>query len=156
MLFRSPDDPAEQADDSAGSDFEEATFVSSFADQFGAGDSPSNVLIDVIEFVAGDSLTGRAENLVEVAFLTSEISDCFYLIYEINDGLLVQGESQSYEGVGTGSFAFPEGVCPGGGRPPIEDTAPFSFTATVEGDTLTVTLSDPAGENLVITATRID
>lgn len=175
-LFRSgapaesPPETAATAEPSAeqGTEFEAARYVGVAAfendsgglfGELGEGGGsegpPDEILIDSIEFVAGDELTGGVEVLANVNVLGD--LDCLYLSFEFANAPLTGDGTQTYAGDGTGSLAFEDETC-GGTTPPASlQSGPVSISAEVVGDVLTATISGDGGdEPMVLTATRVD
>ncbi|GAB3249597.1 hypothetical protein [Nocardioides dilutus] len=140
--------------DPAGESSEGVLFVGTFS---GPGDeSGDEVLIDRIEMVAGDDLTGTIEVLVQGGlFEDSTQLDCFYLLIELAPGDVPATGEGTYAGTATGRSAFPDGACPGGGPPPLDSPAEtIEVVASIEGDTLSGTIGGDSDAANSFTATR--
>ena len=122
----------------------------------GGDDGPaSEVLIEVVEFVAGDTLTGGIELLANLNVLGD--LDCFYVSYQFEDVALVGDGTQTYAGPGTAAGAFPDEPCSGTNPPGGLQSGVIDIEATVTGEVLTATLSaEGEDEPFTVTATRVD
>jgi len=123
------------------------------------------VLLERIEFVAGDKLTGAAEFMVQGPGASGGPSDgdglaCIYVKYEMSDVELVDSATGLYSGTGRMVGNIKGNACPGGGQIAVDEFHPLTVSARVEGDTLTVTIGVDvdaltATVTVTLTATRV-
>jgi len=139
--------------------FEPGTFTGSLDESFAVDDGSGEILLERIEFVAQDTLTGGVEFLAEGPGIFGGSADgdglsCIYLLYELIDVGLVDPATGQFSGTGRGGGDIVDNACPGGGPLPFDEFIPLTVTAQVEGDTLSVTLGAD-GDELTTVATRV-
>lgn len=133
----------------------DGTLFGGFNEDGEADGPPSEVLIDVADFIAGDMLSGLFEVLANVNLL-GEL-DCFYLSYTFDNIALVGDGTQTYSGTAAGVGAFPDEVCVGGPPTTGLQSGAVDVLGEVVGDTLTITLSaEGEDEPFVFTAIRVE
>ena len=142
------DDGSDDSDRGTG-----ARFVGAIS---GDDSSEATVLVNRIELMAGDDLTGTIEYMVEYRLTESSAQiDCFSVIVALPPGAVTSTGDGTYAGSASGQAHTPAGGCPADGAPqgPAAEVAEGPLTATISGNTLTGTWGKGA-QALSFTATR--
>lgn len=122
--------------DTTEADSGDRVYVGTVSSSLEPSDGPVTIFTDNIRLVAGDTLSGTLEFLAEGEFV-GDLS-CFYIRYQLSD--VASAGPNEYSGTVTGTGDIANGSCPGG--PPSNlQTVEVSATATLSGDTITVTLT---------------
>ena len=124
-------------------------------DAAATGADPDLVLVNEVDLVAGDDLTGTIELLGNAGVEGFEESApfCFYVLVRLEPGQVPAVGDGTYSGEVSAEGGLGDGACPGG--PPAVELVVLTVTidAAIEGDTLTGVVSNATEEPLTFTAT---
>jgi hypothetical protein len=125
-------------------------------DAAATGADPDLVLVNSVDLVVGDDLTGTIEllgNATVEGFEDTSDGFCFYVLVTLEPGAVPTVGDGAYAGAAEAQGALGDGACPGG--PPAGELVVLTVTidAAIDGDTLTGVVSNATEEPLTFTAT---